>query len=894
MPSFQPVDFDPFAAPSGLTPGGVPIAETGRPRVVIGAEPPQPKFKPVDHDPFAGPSVVGDVAKSAGIGVVKGGIGMMGMLGDLTDLGSSGIEAASNFVNDTFGQPRYERPKGSILDKIPTSADIQKGVEGYTGEFYKPKTTEGEYAQTAGEFWPALVGGGAGIPARLARTIIPAVTSETAGQVTKGTRAEPVARFLGALAGGGVTALASRPGNASRSISQQLPEGISEQMVVQADNLMQDAATRGVQLAWPEALSQVAGRPVLTNMMRHLEASPQTEARMASFFGDRPQRVEGAVRSELDNIAPANYAPDNVGPDAGAIARRAIQESPEGRILDDTMFQAGPRVSPEQAGNTMQQELRNVYDRREGMRSALADQDYAAARNAPATIPQNGGHRLADVTTHYLDRADIPIILDPAERATARTNWLDANNPTSRTAIIGERPTQFSQVDAGPVLEHLDNALGDAKGAVRQGLQAAKNALMRPDGSLDTTVAGLHNSRVAIDDLISQAKLAGANHTVSQLQTAKQVLDQTLENVPAYGRARQNFRAASQPLEPFGDTRTPGRIIERDQYNQRNVMPADRAPYTVQQGGPEAVRDFNSVATPAAREAFEQHIVTQVLDQATKNGTPVSAESIRSALRQNEDVLRQYPGVRDRLESIAIARDGLARVEQLTIGKIAKRDQTTKQAVDALFPDNPLPNSQVEIAQTMSELSRRNPNVAGQLVRVHAESVFNNSAKDLQSGANQAGGAKFRARLIGNPQQATNLQAAVEALPHGAERWEGFNRLLDVLEATGTRQGVGSRTTYNAEINKAQGAGGLARDAAKVGLNPLKAAQPLIDRFEQYKLGRNLDQLANVLTDPGSVNLLRAIARAPANSGQVPNLALRLATFANASRPEAPRQVNNR
>src|SRR5579872_1670211 len=78
-----------------------------------------------------------DVPKSAGIGLVKGAIGLAGGLGDLSDIGAKGIEAASNYISDNLGIPRYQRPSTpSILDNIPTSASLQKLVENHTGEFY--------------------------------------------------------------------------------------------------------------------------------------------------------------------------------------------------------------------------------------------------------------------------------------------------------------------------------------------------------------------------------------------------------------------------------------------------------------------------------------------------------------------------------------------------------------------------------------------------------------------------------------------------------------------------------------------------------------------------------------------------------------------------------------
>lgn len=629
-----------------------------------------------------------DVAKSAGIGVVKGGIGTVGAAGDVRELLSHGVDFAASKLGiapekvaefkKLVEQGAGLTAPGAILANAPSSKDIQGKIEGATGEFYKPKTVAGEYAQTAGEFLPAAVGGPGGVIARGARVLVPAVTSETAGQLTKGTQAEPVARFLGALAGGGIQALASRPGSASRSIANQLPEGITEPMVIQADRLMQDAAQRGVQLAWPEALSQVAGRPVLTNMMRHLEASPQTEGQMGAFFGDRPQAVQGAVRQELGNIAPVNQAPSAVGPAVGRAA--------EGTI-DDVRGAINRTAEP-------------FYRNAEGVR------------------------------------------LTPAE---------------------------MRQVEALP------------------GYPQARDAV-RNDPQLNRYVGHLPDDSVGF------------------LNEVKKQLDQAA-------------RAERSPINIQG--------------NQQRAAGISR--------DAEAARRIGQTASP---------------DYATALGVESFA--------------------RDRYLQPLL--DG-------PIGKIAGRDTTTKNAIDALFPKNPLPNSQQEISTTVSALAHRNERAARDLVRAHAESTFNEAARDLQTGPNQASGAKFAKAISGNSQQRENLQAAIEALPHGAERWRGFNRLLEVMEATGTRQGIGSRTAYNVEINKSQGAGGLVRDGAKVASNPLGFLKPLADKYDQWKLGSNLGQLATILTDPNSVGMLRAIARAPRDGGRAADLAVRLVTYSEASRP---------
>jgi hypothetical protein len=655
----------------------------------------------------ASPGVAEDVAKSAGSGVVSGAAMFAGGLGDLRNLLSHGVSYAAEKLGipadkvDAFKNAIYEgatraSPTTALIARAPTTEDVSRFVGGETGNRnivgeaidYKPQTKAGEYAKTAGEFVPAAIGGEGGLIARGARVLVPAAASETAGQLTKGTKAEPVARFLAALAGGGATALASRPGTAARSIAQQLPEGVTEPMVVQADQLMQEAAQRGIRLAWPEALSQAAGRPVLTNMMRHLEASPQTEAQMGEFFAGRPQAVETAVRGELDNIAPVNRAPSTIGPQVGQAAEDTVND------------------------------VRGAINR-------TAEPFY---RNAEA------------------------VTLSPAE---------------------------MQRVEALP------------------GYQAARDAV-RNDPQLNRYVAHLPDNSVGF------------------LNEVKKQLDHA-------ARTERN----SLNL----------------QGNQQRAAGIERDAAAARQTGQAASGDY---ATALAVESFARDRYLQPL------------------------------------------LDG-------PIGKIAGRDTTTKNAIDALFPRNPLPNSEQEIGTAVSALAHRNQRAARDLVRAHAESTFNEAARDLQTGPNQANGAKFRVAIAGNPQQRANLQAAVEALPNGQQRWEGFNRLLDVLEATGTRQNVGSRTAYNAEINKAQGAGGLVRDATKIAGNPTKLAQPLIDKYEQWKLGRNLSQLATILTDPNSAGLLRALANSPrGNWGRSAAIATRLITYAEASRPKQIDKPSNK
>lgn len=644
----------------------------------------------------AKPGVAEDVVKSAGAGLARGvalTAGLPQALDSLADFAAQqtvgrAINAVKSGGKDFSPVPSERAQTARDLLPLPSSEAVQGAIEGVTGPLYEPQTTAGQYARTAAEFVPGtLMAPGGGVISNAIRYgVVPGLTSEAAGQATKGTAYEPFARVGGALAGGGAAALMSRPGTAARAIREQLPEGVTPQMVDQAGALIDSAAQQGVTLSWPEALSQVAGRPVLTNVLRHLEGAPQTEARMAEFFGQRPQQIETAGRQAIGNIGPVNAAPSTIGP--------AVGQAAEG-IVNDVRG----------AINTASEPL------------------YTAA-------------------------------------STARLS-----------------PQEMARVTAHP------------------GWQEARNAV-RNDPQLNRYVANLPDDSVGF------------------LNEVKKYLDTAAENASAPVNAQRNMQRSAG----YGADAT-------------------------------AVRD-------AARRASPEY--GQALDlQAT---------------------------ARERYLQPLL--DG-------PLGKLASRDTTTRDAINALFPQNPLPNSAQEIGRTVGQLARRNPRVAADLVRAHVESVFNEATQALQSGANQAGGAKFAAVLVGNPQQRANLEAAINALPNGAERLAGFNRFLEVAQATGTRQNIGSRTAYNAEMLKNQSTSGLVGEGAKAVANPLKGVQFLADKYERWRLGRNLDELANILTSPQAANQLRAIARMPPGSRQAGAVALRIANIARVSSSREPVRDSN-
>jgi hypothetical protein len=152
-----------------------------------------------------------DVAKSGGIGLVQGALGLGTLPGNIEQLGRMGINKGAELLG-------YEPPVSNDA-ALPTYGDAKAAVENMVGQqFYEPKSTAGEYARTIGEFAPMAATGGAGMVGRVANVVAPAVMSETAGQVTKGTPFEPYARVAGAFAGGTIPrAVTPLPADASRT-----------------------------------------------------------------------------------------------------------------------------------------------------------------------------------------------------------------------------------------------------------------------------------------------------------------------------------------------------------------------------------------------------------------------------------------------------------------------------------------------------------------------------------------------------------------------------------------------------------------------------------------------------------------------------------------------------
>lgn len=842
------------------------------------------------------PSVAADMAKSFATGAaLRQPASVIGAPRDVAGLITGpmmdGVLSVGNQVRSLLGLdptvPTAEQREGMrSMGRAMTpnlglggSADVQKTVEdNITGEWHKPQTKAGEYAQTIGEF----AGPGA-MPSRMARAaptagamvraaagelvgnvVAPALVSETAGQLTHGTAAEPWARVLGAAAGNIGTA-AVRSANAPENVVRRATGDMTEAQWQAARDLA--ANPHGVRLSGPEAIAQATGgASALPNVMRVVEGSVEGRARSGPFFAARPGQVDDAVGQWLNSIAPQSPNPSQLGAKAASAAGRAIEQTPEGQALNDAIFGAGPRTTPMQAGQEIQQPLSSIFDRRDGMRDALGDRDYTAARAAPPRIDATGlaPETVAAERPVYSIR---PTAADEATGAAPGMQPVRVDTPPQPVAMESLTGPSAIQVDPRPVMRHIDEALVHARGSTEDALRGVRNGLMGPNG-VDTSVTGLDNLRGSINARINEAVQAGDGQTAEALRAVQGQLDTALTSVPEYARARQGYQAASAPLEPFQNPAV-DKVIARDNTNRNFTTTPENVPATLEAGGPTAARAFNEVAPTNSRVAYENYLSTKIMDSVTDANGVVDPARLQLALRDNQDLLSQYPAVAERLAAVPRADAGLAGVRAGPLGKVS-RATTTQEAGATILPHNPMSGSGPETADAVARLLAKDADATLGVVRQNLADRYGRAATDTLEGNREFAGAKFRNDVAGSDPRREVLNAVLNGIPGGPAAGS-TDALLEVLQATGRRKPIGSATEFNRSLNAELGDGSLGAQGAlalrSLGTSLITNAA---DAARRTTMRRSIGTLADMFLDPNSVDLIRAAATRgrPANYGE--------------------------
>ena len=252
------------------------------------------------------------------------------------------------------------------------------------------------------------------------------------------------------------------------------------------------------------------------------------------------------------------------------------------------------------------------------------------------------------------------------------------------------------------------------------------------------------------------------------------------------------------------------------------------------------------------------------------NATRASA-SLRGAV---DSVVPDYAKARGIVEQNM--RNVVEPLQRQPIGQLAE-SATFPQQRQVLFPQKPETLTPKLVTQTVRELIERDPQSARDMTRHFLQTQFDEITQNLVGGQNQFGGAKFAAQVAGNTKQAANLRAAVEALPEGGEVWKGFRRFLDIMEAQGKRQPMGSATEFNKQITEQLSRGGMVGEAASAAASPSKLMSAAGDWWQQVKYGQNTKALAEILTDPLSIEKMKILAMLGPDTPRARTIALSFA-----------------
>ena len=204
--------------------------------------------------------------------------------------------------------------------------------------------------------------------------------------------------------------------------------------------------------------------------------------------------------------------------------------------------------------------------------------------------------------------------------------------------------------------------------------------------------------------------------------------------------------------------------------------------------------------------------------------------------------------------------------KQGMLGQLANVEGNTEnmmaQQSGILMPSAPKATTPTDIKTTVKLLRRQDPNVAADWTRQNLQGIFDETSQKLQSGANQAGGAKFASTIAGNGLQRENLKTLIteSASP---QAWKGFETMLDVFEAQGKRLSTGSATAFNQGAIEELKGGGL----IKAGLTPFKPSK-VMDFYEEFRLGSNTKKLAELLTDPNGIKKLEELSKTKPSSAK--------------------------
>ncbi len=268
--------------------------------------------------------------------------------------GAADALAGSHDVSDVVGATFSGKPVRELDTTMPVSRALEE-----TG--YQPKTAGQKFVNagvrgaTGALISPAGVAG----PVRAAVTGMSAgLGSEAGGELFKGSKAEPWARLVGALAGGTAGGVASSTVGNSRSLAREAFQGLTQQEIDTAKALMAKGRMAGLPVNLDQALGKDSN---VTNVVKALVTQKEGQPIVNQLRGQTEQartlatritdQIPGTVREPAD-IANASQAAATDAIKAARASRTAATKplfDRAGDVPDDLLDKLHQQVTAEAA-----------------------------------------------------------------------------------------------------------------------------------------------------------------------------------------------------------------------------------------------------------------------------------------------------------------------------------------------------------------------------------------------------------------------------------------------------------------------------------------------------------------------------------------------------------------
>jgi hypothetical protein len=452
------------------------------------------------------------------------------------------------------------------------------------------QSVEGQTGQLIGENIPYAAGGGAGL---LGRTLIG--TGIGASQFVP----ENGSRTFNALLGAGVNAAAP----------PVLASLLSKNPYVKAGT----GATLGAALGYGETDSPYkgaaaavagAGAPFIPSLARNTLGN--VAGRIAGKITGASPEVINPIEKTLQPAAALNTL-------NGVDEQKALDALAAARRLDPNFT-----LTPAEAS---------------GSPIAAGAQGKLGTSKEGAQILYNAGQKSAQSQQNIIQNFLSELSPNP-ENASVNLRQAAKNALTQKEQELSNKASPLyeaakkssAKVDVQPVVDYLDNELKTAKGEIATNLNKALTYL-KPAGqpnaeNFDTSIEGLHNAKLAIDDLIEgRGDNSIGKTTEKKLVEVKKLLVKQLEKASdTYKSARTIFSEDAPAIKALKESPV-GKIADLPDLQLKNIP--------------------NIIFDP---RQTDPRVLAQIRDQIVKQNPDAWRTILRNHIENQLDKAGDYPG----------------------------------------------------------------------------------------------------------------------------------------------------------------------------------------------------------------------------------------------------------